>query len=511
MSHANNKSKQIVKNTIYLYLRSIIIMAVSIYTSRVVLQALGVDDYGLYNVVGGFVGMFSVLSSSLVNASQRFISYEMGKPDSQMNRVFCATVTVHFFLAICILFVFESLGLWILNHCLNIDPLRLKAANWVFQCSIITFCINLISLPYNATIIAHEKMNVFAYISIYEVFAKLVVAYLLSVSEVDKLILYALLTVLIQISVRSIYGWYCSKHFDECSYRFVADKPIFRSLLSFSGWNFLGSTATIMVTQGINLLINLFFGVALNAARGVAEQVNNAINQFVTNFMTAVNPQITKSYASGDYCYMNNLIIRGSKYATILYWFFSLPLFVEADYILTIWLVDVPPYAPVFLRLVIIYSIFQSLSYTLYVGMLSTGKIKKYQIYMSLLYLSSFVFCYIMFKEGYGPEWGYISAIIAVFLGFFLRLHLLKQIVPHFLINKYIYGAVYKSLFVLLPSTATVWILSKCIKYSSLLEFILVVMVSIFMIPLMTYCFSLDSSEKSFIKAYMKKFVKKEI
>lgn len=496
-------TKSIARNTFFLYVRSIVVMAVGIYTSRVVLQTLGVEDYGVYNVIGGFVAMFSILSASLVNASQRFISFEMGKDNPQMNRIFSGTISIHLLLALFVFVLFESFGLWFLNSQLNISADRMHAANWVFQCSVLTFCINLISVPYNASIIAHEEMNVFAYISIYEAFAKLGIVYLLYVTGYDKLIVYAILMLVIAVSLRLLYGFYCSRHFEECQFHFVIDIPLFKKMLSFTGWNFIGSTAGILTTQGISILINMFFGVALNAARGVAEQVNHAINTFVTNFMTAMNPQITKSFASGDYAYMNTLLIRGAKYATMLYWFLSLVFFIEADFVLAVWLIEIPPYAPIFLRLVIIFSIFQALSNTLYIGMLATGKIKKYQIVMSSLYFGSFILCYVFFKVGLGPEYGYISTIIAVFLGMFARLYLLRDIIPAFGVKQYVTGAIIKSGIVILITTLGALGVSKMLMSNSVIEFVGVLVFSLLSVPLAAYVIALDSHEKELIKKYM--------
>ncbi len=499
------KNKRIAKNTVFLYIRSIVVLAIGLFTSRVVLQTLGVNDYGIYNVVGGFVSMFAVISSSLVNASQRFISFEMGKENPQMNRIFCSTVSVHLLMALAVLILFESFGLWFLNTHLNIAPDRTFAANWVFQCSALTFCIRIISIPYSASIIAHERMNVFAYISIYEALAKLGIVYLLWFAGLDKLILYAILMLVISVSLRLVYGIYCKRKFEECNFHFVIDKPILKKILSFTGWNYFGSTAGILITQGINILINMFFGVALNAARGIAEQVNHAINTFINNFMTAVNPQITKSYASGDYIYMNKLLIKGAKYATILYWFMSLVFFIEADFVLDVWLVEVPPYATLFLRLVIIYTIFQSLSHTLYIGMLATGKIKRYQIVMSTIYFCCFVLCYVFFKLGFEPEFGYISTIIAVFLGMLARLVLLQRIISSFDARQYICGAIIKSGVVIFVSTFTVWGLSRLLMFNNFVEFIGVCMCTIVVVPISTYLFALDCSERQVIKQYISK------
>ena len=498
-------NKRIAKNTLFLYFRSIIVMSIAIFTSRVVLQTLGVDDYGIYNVVGGFVAMFSILSGSLVNASQRFISYEMGKTNPQMSRLFCGTVTIHLLLALCVLLVFESFGIWFLNTQLNIASDRLMAANWVFQCSVLTFCVNLICVPYNASIIAHERMSFFAYISIYEALAKLGIVYLLWLSNYDQLVVYALLMLSVSISLRLIYGLYCKKEFDECKFHFVIDKSLFKDLLSFSGWNFIGSTAGILSTQGINILINIFFGVALNAARGLAEQVNNAVNQFVANFMTAMNPQITKSCAAEDYEYMKKLMFRGAKYATILFWFLSLPILIKTEYILSLWLVDVPPYAAVFIRLSIIYSLFQSLSNTLYIGMLATGKIKKYQIVMGSLYIGTIPLCYIFFKIGLGPEWGYLSSIIILFIGVFVRLYLLRQMIPFFSIMAFVKETVLKILYVMSVSFIIVKLMSIVQMDSDFLSFFFTGLVSIIITVFSTYVLALEKGERQIIKVRMRK------
>lgn len=494
-----SKNKRIAINTIFLYIRSIVVMAVSIYTSRIVLHALGVDDYGINNVVGGFVGMFAVLSSAMVNASQRFISYEMGKENPQLKKVFCSTLTIHFLLVLVLIVVFESFGVWFLNNHLNISPDRMAAANWVFQFSVITFCLSILNTPFNASIIAHERMSAFAYISIFEAFAKLGIVYLLYVSNADKLIVYSFLLMMVSATLLCIYMFYCRRQFEECKYKFMYDKSLFKSLLSFSGWNFLGSTAGILVTQGVNILTNIFFGVALNAARGIVEQANSAINQFVSNFTTALNPQITQSHASKDYDRMNLLMMRGSKYSALLFWFMGIVLFMQPDFVLNLWLMEVPPYAPVFLRLAIIYSCFQALSNPLYIGMLATGNIKTYQIVMSLLYVSSFIACYILFKLGFGPEYGYISTIAAIVLAVFVRLHLLQTMIDGFSARDYFKYVILKFAPVFILSILVDYLVILLVDSKPWIEFIIVMVVSVITITIGAYFISLDDKEKSIV------------
>ncbi|GAE86261.1 hypothetical protein JCM10512_4758 [Bacteroides reticulotermitis JCM 10512] len=374
----------------YLYFRTFFTMTVSVFTSRVILDVLGVEDFGIYNIVGGFVAMFSLLSGTLTAASQRFMSYELGRAKSDISKVFSTSLSIHLMLAALIFILLESAGVWFLNYKMNIAPDRLVAANWVFQCSILTFCVNLISIPYNASIIAYEKMTIFAYISVFEAVAKLGIVYLLLLFNFDKLILYAFLTLLVAIVLRCVYGFYCKYKFRECRFYFIKDKELYREMLGFSGWNFIGSSANVLNSHGINILINIFFGVALNAARGIAEQINTTLNSFVLNFMMALNPQITKNFASGDYDNMNVLIIKGAKYSFFLFWLLSLPILLETDIVLKIWLVQVPEYTSILVRYALIYTMCQILSQTLYAAMLATGKIKEYQIIVGTLSLMAF-------------------------------------------------------------------------------------------------------------------------
>lgn len=315
-------SKRLVKNTMFLYFRTLLVMGVGLYTSRLVLQVLGVEDFGVYNVVGGFVSMFSLLSGSLTAASQRFLAFELGKDKSDIQKVFSSTVTIHFSLAIVLFLLLELIGLWFLNYKINIPSDRLNAANWVFHCSVLTFCINIISVPYNAAIVAYERMSAFAYASIFEAISKLAMVFVLFKIQYDSLILYALLAMLISLAMRFIYSIYCHINFKDCRYKFFIDKDLLKSLLNFSGWNFIGSSAGVLNNQGINVLTNLFFGVTLNAARGVAAQVDNAVNTFVSNFMMALNPQIIKAFSSKNYDYLNKMIISGTKAAFFLVWNF---------------------------------------------------------------------------------------------------------------------------------------------------------------------------------------------
>lgn len=437
MGNNIHDGRRMAKNTLYLYIRTLIVMGVSIYTSRVVLDVLDVEDYGIYNVVGGFVSMFSMLSGTLTAASQRFLAFELGKKESEIKKVFSTTITIHVLLAIALFFLLETVGLWFVNSKMNVSPDRISAANWVFQCSVITFCVNLISIPYNAAIIAYEKMAAFAYVSIFEVVAKLICTYLLYIIASDSLIIYAVFMLLVALVLRILYGVYCYRNFKECRYTFKLEKDMFRQIMSFSGWNFIGSSAAILNGQGINMLMNLFFGVTINAARGLASQVDTAINTFVQNFMMALNPQITKSFAAGDFVYVNSLIVLGTKVAVFLFWLLCLPIFINTDFVLEVWLKVVPDYAVDFVRLGMLFTLCQNLSHCLYTTMLATGRIMKYQLIVGSLSILAFPSTWLFFHLGFSPAWGYWSMIFFSLVCLLARLVLLREMVPFFSASNY--------------------------------------------------------------------------
>ena len=345
--------------------------------------------------------MFSVLSGSLSTAISRFITYELGKGNKEnLNKIFSSAVTIQFGLAGIIILLAETIGIWFLNIKMNIPEVRMEAANWVFQFSILTFAINLISVPYNASIIAHEKMSAFAYISILEAVGKLTIAYLITISPIDKLIFYAILMCAVALVVRLTYGNYCKRHFSECTYHFSWDKLLLKQMFGFAGWNFIGASSAILRDQGGNVVINLFCGPTVNAARGIAFQVNNAVNQFVTNFMTALNPQITKSYASGDKEYMMTLIFQGARLSFYMLFLLSLPILVNTHYILTLWLKMVPEHAIAFVQLTLIFALSESISQPLITAMLATGKIRNYQIIVGGLQMMNLPVSYILLRIG---------------------------------------------------------------------------------------------------------------
>lgn len=429
MSTQSSNNKRIAKNTILLYFRTILILLINLYMSRVILDNLGVTDYGIYNAVGGVVAMFSVVSGALSSSISRFITYELGKGNTDRLRIiFSSSINIQLGIAALVILLSEPIGIWFLNTQMNIPSERIAAANWVMQCSLATFCINLIAVPYNACIIAHEKMSAFAYISILEASLKLLVALLLPVLLFDKLVVYALLLVVVALIVRFAYGVYCKRHFEECRYHFIFDKTVLKEMTGFAGWNFLTNTAYIFNTQGVNILINLFFGVTLNAARGIATQVEGAVMQFVNNFTMALNPQITKNYAQGKKAEMFHLVCLGSKFACFLMMFFAFPLIFEANYILTLWLKNVPAHTVTFVQLSVIAAIIDRMGITCTTACLATGKAKDYTIWVSISGSLMFFLTWICFQAGCEPESAYVSYMVTYMIVNATRLVMMKRL-----------------------------------------------------------------------------------
>jgi O-antigen/teichoic acid export membrane protein len=423
-------NKRIARNTLLLYFRMLFLMIISLYTSRIVLNALGVEDFGIYNVAGGVVAMFSILSGSLSAAISRFITYELGKNNIlKLKVIFSSAITIQIGLGIVIVFFAETIGIWFLNTQMNIPIERMVAANWVLQFSIITFIINLISVPYNAVIIAHEKMSAFAYISIFEAIGKLLIAYLITISPIDKLIFYAILMCVVAIAIRLLYGYYCKRHFDECRFHFIWNKQIFQQIFSFAGWNFIGASSAVLRDHGGNIIINLFCGPTVNAARGIAFQVNNAIQGFVSNFMTALNPQITKSYAVKNYTYMMTLIFQGARLSFYMLLLLSLPIIINTHYLLTLWLNTVPEHTVLFVRLVLIFAMSESISGPLITAMLATGNIRNYQIIVGGLQMLNLPISYILLSLGAIPETVLIVAVLISQCCLMARLYMLKKMI----------------------------------------------------------------------------------
>lgn len=475
-----------------------LLMLITLYTSRVVLSILGVEDFGIYNVVGGVVAMFSVISGSLSAAISRFITYELGKGDKdKLMRIFSSSVTIQLGLGLIILILAESIGVWFLNTKMTIPTGRIYAANWVFQLSILTFIINLISVPYNAAIIAHEKMSAFAYISILEVVAKLIIVYMLLWSPFDKLVFYAILMTSVALIIRFVYGYYCKRHFEECTYHFIFDKELLKKMFGFAGWNFIGATSAVLRDQGGNIVINLFCGPTVNAARGIAYQVNSAISGFVSNFMMALNPQITKSYASGEKEYMMTLIYQGARLSFYILLILSLPVIINAHYILTLWLKIVPEHTTLFVQLVLIFAMSESISNPLITAMLATGNIRNYQIVVGGLQIMNLPISYILLKNGCMPETVLIVAICISQCCLAARLYMLKGMIG-LSVRKYV-SKVYFNVFAVTILSAIIPCISSYYLSETFINFIMICVISVICTFMVIYFVGCNRNERQFI------------
>lgn len=440
-----------------LYVRMLFMMFMGLYTSRIVLQALGEGDYGIYNVVGGVVAMCTIISGALNSAVSRFITFEMGKGEgARLNKVYSTAVIIQIVLAAVVVAVAEPVGLWFIDNEMTISPERIPAARWVLHFSLLAFVVNLMSVPQMASITAHERMSAYAWIGILDGLLRFGVALLISCSGHDRLVAYAALMAVSVLIVRMAYGIYCRLHFPECRFRPVFDRPLMKEMFSFAGWNFIGVTAGVLRDHGGNILVNVFSGsVAVNAARGVALQLSNAVQSFVTNFMTAVNPQITKSYAAGEKDYMFSLMRKSSRMAYYLLLIIVLPVIFNVDYLLSIWLDEVPAGSASFARLFLILALSESLSGPLITGTQATGKIRDYQILVGGLIMLNFPVSYIFLKAGAAPEVTVVVAIVISQICLFARLYMLRRLtefpVGEYLIRVYLNVLIVTLTAVILP------------------------------------------------------------
>lgn len=426
----SENNKRIAKNTLFLYVRMLLIMGVSLYTVRAILNLLGVVDYGIYNVVGGVVTLFSFISGTLTTSSQRYFSIELARNDIRaLQKYFCLNVTVFAIIILGIIILAETVGLWFINTQMTIPKNRLLAANIVYQLSILAFGFQMFSIPYSALIVAHEKMSAFAYIGIIEVILKLLVVFILTITGTDKLILYGILMSIIALLITSIYHIYCRTHFIESRFHFYWNRTEIMELMSFSGWHFLGTIAVVVRGQGINLLINLFFNPAINAARAIAFQIDAATGQLSSNFFVAVKPQIYKLYSKGELAELHNLVFRSTIMCFFLVSLLVFPVMSNTFFILHIWLKNIPDYCIVFTQLVLVNSLIDSTSGPTIAPALATGRIKKYELIVAFLISLNLPVSYLLLKLGGEPELTVVVSIILSVITAFSRAFLLKNMI----------------------------------------------------------------------------------
>lgn len=404
-AQASSDNKRIAKNTMFLYIRMGILMLVQLYTSRIILSSLGVDDYGIYNIVGSIIVSFSFISNPLSSATQRFYNFELGRNDKEgVNRIFNHGILIYSILTLLLLCIIEIAGMWFIYNKMQLPASRLDAAIWAFHFSALSFGIGLIKIPFESLIVAHEKMDFYAYVSIADVLLKLLNAFSLLYFTVDKLKLYAVNQVIISVIVLGCIMAYCKISFGYLRLKKDYDKTTFSQLLGFSGWSLFGSVASMTANQGLNILLNMFFGVAINAAMGIATQINGAVNQFVGNFQIAFRPQIVKSYAANEICSLHRLIFNTSKYSYLLLLGLICPISMNMDYILRIWLKNVPPHTSEFAIFMLIYALLETLSAPMWMTVQATGKIRNYQLVISSLMFMNIILSYVFLKMGYPPS-----------------------------------------------------------------------------------------------------------
>ena len=405
MTEEISSNKRIAKNTLIMYGRMLFMMFIGLFTSRVILNALGVSDLGLMSVAGSVIGMLTFLNGTLTSGTQRFITYAIGEGNMQkLKNTFSTAMTLHVILAVIITILLETFGLWYVYNELNIEPGRFEAAMWCYQLGVLGTFISIILVPFNSALAAHEAFSMVAYMSIYDAVAKLLAAYLIQIVEFDRVIFYSILIFIIGFIPTFIYNWYCRKHFEECSFRLGYDKSLFRNMISFSGWNTIGCLAAMGQGTGVNLVLNSFCGTMVNGARGIAFQANGWVNKFVESFTSVMAPQITKSYAAGDYDRTTSLVCNGASFACYLYLFLGIPLFIEIEWVLNLWLGQCPDYTVAFFRIVMIETLFRTMGNPTITAMHATGQMKTVNITVGFILLVIVPMSYLLFRFGASPE-----------------------------------------------------------------------------------------------------------
>ncbi len=498
MPNSSENNKRIAKNTLLLYCRMLFTMGVSLFTSRVILKTLGIEDYGIYNVVGGVVAMFGFINGSMASATQRYITFALGKGDgNKLSTVFSTSLQIHALISVLIIILGETVGLWFLYNKMTIPDDRMEAAFWVLQCSIVSTVVMILSVPYNAAIIAHERMSAFAYISVLEVMLKLAIVYMLVAFSADKLILYALLLLAVQITIRLIYSYYCNSHFNESKYQHVWDKSLFKEMTGFAGWSLFGNLSAVFFTQGLNMLLNVFFGPVMNAARAVAVQVQQAIQQFVTNFQMALNPQITKTYAQGQMEEMHKLMYRSARFSFYLLFFLSLPVLFETDLILTAWLKTVPDNTVTFTRIMICTSLIYTIANPMIVANQATGNVKRYQTVCGTILLMILPVSYALLRLGFPAYSVFLAHFAMEAIAQLARMIMLKPLIgigiKDYIVNIYAKVALVVGASVILPA-----IIYFTMGYGAL-RLIAIGLTCVMSVSASAYYLGLNSNERIFV------------
>ncbi|MBO5182305.1 MAG: oligosaccharide flippase family protein [Paraprevotella sp.] len=506
---SEENSKRIAKNTLLLYGRMLVTMWISLYTSRMVLDILGVTDYGIYNVVGGVIALMWSLNGALSASTTRHITFELGRNDNKrLQLVFGTSLTIHGIISLLVILVCETIGLWFLCTQMTIPVERMEAAHWVYQFSLLFMVLSIMSVPFNACIIAHERMNIYAYISIIDVLLKLVIVFFLEWLPFDKLKMYALLYFLTQVIIQIIYAYYCRKKFTEVKLDFIWNKEILKEMASFAGWNMIGSGSALIMSQGHSILLNQFFGPVVNAAKGIANQVLGMVSKFYGSFQMALNPQIFKSYASQNLSYMHKLIFASSKYSYFMLFLLSLPIAIESDILLNVWLKEVPENTNAFLRLILLTAVINSLANPLVIAAQATGRIKKFQSVESIVLLLILPFTYISFKLGAMPIMGFYIYFLFHLIAVVARIIMLHSLIG-ISYNEYVRQVAFPVLTVSSCSLLSGMLMFYCLDNGTFIR-CLIVLALIFLFTLILIFFvGLDQMEKMYVKVKVKEVLRR--
>lgn len=509
MVESASDNRRLAKNTLVLYVRTFITMVIGLFTSRILLDSLGIANYGIYNVVGGFVGMFSIITGTLTATTQRYLNVELGKSDGNPKKIFATCMGIHLGLALLMIFIFETFGLWFLNSQLNIPEDRMFAANCCFQLSVFASIFGLFSTPYIGVIVAHERMKAFAYISLQDTMLKLLICYLLYISPFDTLVIYALLFALVMIWDQVLYMYYCRKNFDEARVTIVRDRELYKSIFGFAGMNFMGAFAHIMTTQGVNMILNIFFGVTVNAARGVAIQVQSAVSKFVGDFMSALNPQITKEYASGNKQKSMELCFRGAKFSFFLMTILALPIIIRTPETLSVWLKQYPEFSVEFLRLTLITAMVGVLSSPLITEILATGNLISTTWWIGGTRLLILPLVYIAFHYGGSPWYAYIVVLGMDIILMFIRLRILDVIAGMPFLKSFLLNVIPPVLIVITFCSILLYGLDYLIP-TGFFGLICFAMASVVTSSVIVLILGLKQSERNVIIGYIKKKLHKQ-
>lgn len=506
---ANTNNRRIAKNTLLLYVRMFLTMCISIYTSRILLASLGIIDYGIYNVVGGIVGMLAFLNGSLISSSQRFLTYSLGRgQEGDLSKVFSHIFLIHASLALLVIVLCESVGLWLLEAKLVIPEERMFAARLAFQMSILSMAVGMLYVPFNALVIAYERMSFFAYLSLFEVTLKLGIAFAIASFAGDKLMFYAFLIALTQVLIWLCYSLYCRRKFTEVRFIPKFSRAKLKEILGFVSWNTFASVATMLMFQGINLILNVFFGPVLNAARSLALQVQHALMQLYVNFQMAINPQITKSYAQNDLARMHSLMFASVKISFVIMWAIALPFFFVSDYVLHLWLVEVPAYTSTFMKMGLCIAVVDAISNPFIIGCMATGRIRSIMVICGGLFCLVLPITYVLFLLGLPPQYAYVVHLGITLLAFFIRLVLVDRLV-RFGIWHFFRIGLFRMAIVLLVSFALLYGFHLLYDEESFMKFVLVCCFSLAAVGLSSFFLLLDKGERGFVAAFVRKRFRK--